>query len=150
MTDKPHITNPMQAAVHEFLLTHLGANERGWPNQTGRYNKFLLVREEYEELTKALGYFRKLYTDSYDEQRFNEVETIDAICDLLYVIFNLCEELELDIQPFFDEVHRSNMTKVPAALSPNRKIQKGPEYRPPRIAELQDSVRSEQAHDIGG
>jgi hypothetical protein len=39
--------NEMQQKVHEFLLKHLGAAPSGWPNKTGFYNKWLLVREEF-------------------------------------------------------------------------------------------------------
>ena len=139
MTDAPHITNPMQRDVHEFLLKHLGAQPNGWPNKTDVLNKWRLIQEEFEELTAALD----IDLDGEGQgQAVDITEVVKEICDLLYVIFNLCEELELDIQPFFDEVHRSNMTKTPAALSPNKKVQKGPDYRPPRIAEMLDAYRN--------
>jgi hypothetical protein len=136
----------MQQRVHEFLLKHLGAAPSGWPNKTGASNKWLLVQEEYWELEVALGVDgiprHKMATgEVFLEKPFDEIATVDAICDLLYVIFNLCEELELDIEPFFNEVHRSNMTKVPAALSPSKKVQKGPEFRAPRIKALLAAFR---------
>jgi predicted HAD superfamily Cof-like phosphohydrolase len=138
--------NEMQQRVHEFLLKHLGAAPSGWPNKTGVYNKFLLVAEEFEELAEALNIIKETWEDDPGESGWrqygtpDEPKTVDAICDLLYVILNLCEELELDIEPFFNEVHRSNMTKVPAALSPNKKVQKGPSWEAPRIAEMLASV----------
>ena len=134
----------MQAKVHEFLTKHLGTDERGWPHKTGHYNKWLLIAEEFAELTKALGI--KCALDPVPKQvaPIDEVATIDAICDLLYVLFNLCEELELPIAPFFDEVHVSNMTKTPGPLSPTKKIAKGPDWQPPRIAALLAAYRSLQ------
>jgi hypothetical protein len=143
--------NEMQQRVHEFLLKHLGAAPSGWPNKTGASNKWLLVQEEYWELEVALGVDgiprHKMATgEVFLEKPFDEIATVDAICDLLYVIFNLCEELELDIEPFFNEVHSSNMTKVPAALSPNKKVQKGPSWEAPRIAEMLASYRRNAAH----
>jgi NTP pyrophosphatase (non-canonical NTP hydrolase) len=145
--------NKMQQRVHEFLLKHLGAAPNGWPNETGVYNKWLLIREEYCELTEALGLDAFIdnditgpYLDYRHTRPLDEPKTVDAICDLLYVIFNLCEELELDIEPFFNEVHRSNMTKVPAALSPNKKVQKGPSWEAPRIAEMLANYRRNAAH----
>jgi predicted HAD superfamily Cof-like phosphohydrolase len=138
--------NEMQQRVHEFLLKHLGAAPNGWPNKTGVYNKFLLIAEEFDELAEALNIDKETWEDDPGESGWRQVgtpdepKTVDAICDLLYVIFNLCEEMELDIEPFFAEVHRSNMTKVPAALSPNKKIQKGPSWEAPRIAEMLASV----------
>jgi NTP pyrophosphatase (non-canonical NTP hydrolase) len=145
--------NEMQQKVHAFLLKHLGAAPNGWPNKTGVYNKFLLVAEEFEELAEALNIVKETWEDD-DPGEWgwrpvgtpDEPKTVDAICDLLYVIFNLCEELELDIEPFFNEVHRSNMTKVPAALSSNMKVQKGSSWEAPRIAEMLANYRRNAAH----
>jgi hypothetical protein len=137
--------NEMQQKVHTFLLKHLGAAPSGWPNKTGTLNKWLLIREEFEKLTAALD----IDPNGIEPEQglsIDEPMAVEAICDLLYVLFNLCEELELDIEPFFNEVHRSNMTKVPAALSPNRKVQKGPSWEGPRIAEMLASYRRNAAH----
>jgi NTP pyrophosphatase (non-canonical NTP hydrolase) len=144
--------NEMQQKVHAFLLKHLGAAPSGWPNKTGVYNKFLLVAEEFEELAEALNIVKETWEDDPGESGWrqvgtpNEPKTVDAICDLLYVIFNLCEELELDIEPFFNEVDRSNMTKVPAALGPNKKVQKEPSWEAPRITEMLANYRRNAAH----
>jgi hypothetical protein len=135
--------NEMQQRVHEFLLKHLGATPSGWANKTGTLNKWLLIREEFEELTAALD----IDPNGIEPEQglsIDEPMAVDAICDLLYVIFNLCEELELDIESFFNEVHRSNMTKVPAALSPNKKVQKGPSWEAPRIVEMLEATRKAQ------
>ena len=40
------------------------------------------------------------------------IGAIDAICDLLYVTYGAASAMGIDIEPFFDEVHRSNMSKV--------------------------------------
>jgi predicted HAD superfamily Cof-like phosphohydrolase len=40
------------------------------------------------------------------------VGIIDAICDLLYVTYGAAIALGIDINPFFEEVHRSNMSKL--------------------------------------
>lgn len=147
--------NPMQQKVHDFLLKHLGRDETGWPNKTGIYNKWLLIKEEYEELESELIYIELLDPQTgehrqlpFPEGEIDEPSTVDAICDLLYVVFNLCEELHIDIEPFFNEVHRSNMTKVPAALSPNKKVLKGPDFEPPRIAELLGLARAEKTQAL--
>lgn len=141
--------NEMQQKVHEFLLKHLGAASSGWANKTGASNKWLLVQEEYWELEIALGVdgiprYKMATGEVFLEKPFDEIATVDAICGLLYVIFTLCEELELDIEPFFNEVHRSNMTKVPAALSPNMKVQKGPGWEAPHIVEMLEAIRKVQ------
>lgn len=59
----------------------------------------------------------------------------DAIADCLYIVLGTAVAHGIDIQPIFDEVHRSNMTKT--LLDPvTKKGGKGPGYEPPRIAEL--------------
>ena len=135
--------NVMQSDVHAFLIKHLGAdpNAPDWPNSTGIYNKWQLIQEEYIELARAVGIRMAV---NYDEMRFDRTAVVKELCDLLYVIFNMFEELHLDAQPFFDAVHASNMTKTPAALSPNKKILKGPDYVPPPIAEMLAKLKPAQ------
>lgn len=137
--------NRMQVAVRDFLIKHLGAQPSGWPNRTSVFNKWLLIAEEFEELGDALGLSARITFDPLNEishlewwqaRDVDAVAAIDAICDLLYVVFNLAEELEIDVQPFFDEVHRSNMTKGPGSMSAEQKILKGPGYQAPRLHEL--------------
>ncbi len=66
----------------------------------------------------------------------NLAETIDGLCDLLYVIFGAADKFGIDLEPFFNEVYRSNMTKVGAPRREDGKIMKGPFYEPPQIKEL--------------
>jgi predicted HAD superfamily Cof-like phosphohydrolase len=80
------------------------------------------IEEELEELREAQGYA-------------DIVKVADALADLIYVILGTAIVYGIDLQPIFDEVHRSNMTKD--ALDPvTKKGGKGPGYEPPRIAEL--------------
>ena len=58
-----------------------------------------LIREEVDELTDAI-------------EKKNWIEVVDAICDLLYVTYGAASALGVDIEPFFAEVHRSNMAKL--------------------------------------
>ncbi len=41
------------------------------------------------------------------------LEKVDALVDLLYVTYGAAVEMGVDLEPFFDEVHRANMCKVP-------------------------------------
>jgi predicted HAD superfamily Cof-like phosphohydrolase len=50
------------------------------------------------------------FAKATDDQ--NWVEIIDAICDLLYVTYGAAIAMGIDINPFFEEVHRSNMSKL--------------------------------------
>ena len=40
------------------------------------------------------------------------VKTADALGDLLYVVYGAGVALGIDLEPIFNEIHRSNMTKV--------------------------------------
>jgi len=69
------------------------------------------------------------------------VSMIDAICDLLYVTYGAAVAMGIDIEPFFEEVHRSNMSKLdPETNLPVRredgKILKPPTYSPADIKSL--------------
>ena len=37
---------------------------------------------------------------------------IDALADILYVVYGFAVSLGVDIEPFLDEVHKNNLTKV--------------------------------------
>lgn len=69
------------------------------------------------------------------------VGMIDAICDLLYVTYGAAVAMGIDIEPFFDEVHRSNMSKLdPETKLPVRredgKILKPSTYSPANIKRI--------------
>ena len=57
-----------------------------------------LIREEFEELEEAL-----LNRDI--------VEIADALGDLLYVVYGTGVSYGIDLEPIFEEIHRSNMSK---------------------------------------
>lgn len=64
------------------------------------------------------------------------VEMIDALCDLLYVTYGAAVSLGVDLEPFFDEVHRSNMAKVDGPVREDGKRLKPLGWQPPRIREI--------------
>jgi predicted HAD superfamily Cof-like phosphohydrolase len=67
------------------------------------------------------------------------VEMVDALCDLLYVVYGAACQLGVDLDPFFQEVHRTNMAKGPAAGGYRRadgKWMKPAGWQPPRIAHM--------------
>jgi len=82
------------------------------------------------------------------------VEIADAIADLLYVVYGAAVTYGLDAQVLFDEVHRSNMTKIwPDGTIHRResdgKILKPPSYSPADIkgtlAALSGSMEPQEA-----
>lgn len=85
---------------------------------------FKLITEEFNELKAA-------WEDN------DKVEMADALADLEYVIHGMAHSLGIPSQKVFDEVHRSNMTKMGADGLPvyreDGKLMKGPNYEPPNL-----------------
>lgn len=85
-----------------------------------------LIQEEAAELCAAM-------------KTRNEVEAMDGICDLLYVVFGAALDMgfEAVLENAFREVHRSNMSKLgedgKPILRKDGKILKGPNFSPPNL-----------------
>lgn len=63
------------------------------------------------------------------------VKVADSIADALYVILGTAVACGIDIEPIFEEVHRSNMTKfIDGTFREDGKYVKGPNYQPADIA----------------
>ena len=54
--------------------------------------------------------------------------------------------LGLDLEPLFKEVHKTNMTKIPAT-DPGGKILKGENFTPPNLSGLINEQRTSLQHD---
>jgi len=64
------------------------------------------------------------------------VAAIDGLCDLLYVAYGTAVTFGIDLEPFFDEIHASNMAKIGGGRRADGKVLKTANWQPPRIAEL--------------
>jgi hypothetical protein len=80
-----------------------------------------LIREEAKETCDAI-------------EAGDLVEAVDGICDLLYVTIGAAIEFGVDIEPVFDEVHRSNMAKVGGPVRADGKTLKPEGWKKPDIA----------------
>ncbi len=58
------------------------------------------------------------------------------LADVIVVAIGCALDCGIDLSPVFDEVMRSNNTKTPGNLDNGGKLKKGPNYEPPRIAEV--------------
>lgn len=96
------------------------APELGSPEEGER--RYKIMREELDEYDEAI-----IHGDL--------VKVADAIADLLYTALGTAVHHGIDIQPIFDEVHRSNMTKDYDPASFKRAV-KGPTFEPARVAEV--------------
>ena len=79
-----------------------------------------LIEEESKELLKAI--------DDNDI-----VAAIDGMCDLIYVVLGTAAEFGIDLEPFWNEVHRSNMEKLGGEKRADGKQLKPDGWEPPDI-----------------
>lgn len=71
-----------------------------------------LVTEEYEEFIRSMEWLRGT-PQSAEPRTLHEIQckVIDAMCDLIVVIHNTSNAMGIDLELFFDEVHKKNMEK---------------------------------------
>jgi predicted HAD superfamily Cof-like phosphohydrolase len=133
--------NKMQSQVREFhkaMQQPVGEEARALPEDR-KAVRIELIREEFiDELIPAL-------------EADDIVETADAAIDILYVVFGLLVEMGINAEVLFDEVQRSNMSKLgedglPIIAGPNDpdgtfegRVKKGPHYFRPDLKSLLDS-----------
>ena len=84
-----------------------------------------LIQEELDELTKAM--------------KENDIlEVADALTDILYVTYGAGHAFGIDLDKCFDEVQRSNMSKLSKDGKPiyneHGKVMKGPDYFKPNLS----------------
>jgi predicted HAD superfamily Cof-like phosphohydrolase len=82
-----------------------------------------LIQEELDEFAEACA-------------NHDLPEMIDALCDLLYVTYGAAVAMGVDLEPFYDEVHRSNMAKAGGLVREDGKRLKPPGWTPPDIRGL--------------
>jgi len=63
----------------------------------------------------------------------DRLEMIDALCDLLYVTAGAAVEMGVELRPFFEEVHASNMRKIGGPVRADGKHLKPPGWTPPDL-----------------
>ena len=84
-----------------------------------------LIKEELEELTEAM-------------QDENLLEVADALTDILYVTYGAGHAFGINLDKCFDEVQKSNMSKLgldgKPIYSDKGKVLKGPKYFKPNLS----------------
>jgi predicted HAD superfamily Cof-like phosphohydrolase len=126
----------MQVKVKEFHETY-GLNDPESPqipNADVRRLRMRLIFEEAHEFHEA-------------SEQGDLPATLKELSDLLYVVLGAANAYGVDIEPFFDEVHRSNMTKLwpdgTVRKDADGKVLKPPTYVPANIMSvLQKQVRT--------
>ena len=86
--------------------------------------RYELIKEELEELNQAI-------------KDKNIREIADALTDILYVTYGAGHAFGINLDQCFDEVQKSNMSKLGADGRPiyneNGKVMKGPNYFKPNL-----------------
>jgi predicted HAD superfamily Cof-like phosphohydrolase len=80
-------------------------------------------------------------------------EVIDGCMDVLVVTYGTLEDIGVDAQRFFDEVHRANMSKKGGPIREDGKQLKPPNWTPPNIKGLLEMAYVEWrigANDVFG
>ena len=119
-------------AVKEFHIAFgLGVSEikRGNLGEQKNLLRYNLMKEENEEYLEAV-------------QNNDEIEIADALGDMLYILCGTILEhgLQHKIEEVFDEIQRSNMSKLGEDGKPiyreDGKVLKGPNYFKPNFNEI--------------
>ena len=86
-----------------------------------------LIREELSELEEAI-------------EKKDIKEVADALTDILYVTYGAGHSFGVDLDKCFDEVQRSNMSKLGEDGNPiyndSGKVMKGPNYSAPDLKKI--------------
>ena len=117
--------------VKEFMKTfgQEVKSKASFPNRKIQDLRYDLIREELEELKVAI-----------EDKNLKEVA--DALTDILYVTYGAGHAFGIDLDKCFDEVQRSNMSKLGNDGKPiyneHGKVMKGPNYFKPDLQKFID------------
>ena len=115
--------------VKAFMNTYgQDVNEKAsFPKDTIVQLRVDLIEEELNELKEAI-------------KNNDLVEVADALTDILYVTYGAGHSFGVDLDKCFDEVQRSNMSKLGEDGNPiyneSGKVMKGPNYSAPDLKKL--------------
>ena len=115
--------------VKAFMNTYCqDVNEKAsFPKDTIVQLRVDLIEEELNELKEAI-------------KNNDLVEVADALTDILYVTYGAGHSFGVDLDKCFDEVQRSNMSKLGEDGNPiyneSGKVMKGPNYSAPDLKKI--------------
>ena len=98
--------------------------QSAFPNKKTVDLRYNLIKEELDELKEAI-------------KQNDILEVADALTDILYVTYGAGHAFGIDLDNCFDEVQRSNMSKLDKNGKPiyneSGKVMKGPMYFKPNL-----------------
>ncbi len=114
--------------VEDFHIAFGHAIDKGFEPELVRLRK-TLIEEEVTELIKEL-----------DAPEPSRAKVLKELCDLLYVTYGAAVAFGLPVDWGFDQVHKSNMSKLGLDGKPiyrdDGKVLKGPKYREPDLSQV--------------
>lgn len=117
----------------------IGAYSGEWPHipplEIARL-RITLIQEELEEFI-------------YASETRDLVKVADALADLLVVVNGAALAWGIGIEPIFNEVHRSNMTKAGGPMRADGKQLKGPNYDSPKLESLLETQIPIEGSEFG-
>jgi predicted HAD superfamily Cof-like phosphohydrolase len=122
----------VQRDVEDFHRTVCDIVDESTPAIRRPELRAALIEEEARETVEAI-------------RRGDLVEAIDGMCDLLCVVYGTASEFGIDLAPFWDEVHRTNMAKAGGPVREDGKRLKPPGWTPPDIAGVLARHTTEEA-----
>ena len=100
-----------------------------WPDAKTMELRMDLIEEEVEE-----------FNDACFNASGSLVDIADALSDILYVVYGAGHAFGIDLDKCFDEVHRSNMSKLGEDGKPiyrdDGKVLKGKNFQAPNLKEV--------------
>tara|TARA_Y100001936_G_C15506700_1_gene375928 strand:- start:133 stop:474 length:342 start_codon:yes stop_codon:yes gene_type:complete len=104
-------------------------SKAAFPSEKISKLRYDLIKEELDEFNEAL-------------KQKNLKEVADSLTDILYVTYGAGHAFGIDLDKCFDEVQRSNMSKLGSDGKPiyneNGKVMKGPNYFEPNLKKFID------------
>ena len=102
-------------------------NKSEFPSDRITKLRYALIKEELDEFAKAI-------------KDKNLVEIADSLTDILYVTYGAGHAFGVDLDKCFDEVQKSNMSKLDKDGKPiyneSGKVMKGPNYFKPNLSKF--------------
>ena len=109
----------MVKEFHEQFDIHI-ATTPSIPDEATQILRDRLIQEEFEEFQEAM-------------QSKDLPAIAKELADVLYVVYGTAVSLGIDMEPVFQEVHRSNMSKIGGHKREDGKWVKPPTYSPAEI-----------------
>lgn len=81
--------------------------------------------------------------DVYEKPEQDLVAAIDGMCDLLCVVYGTAVEFGIDLAPFWEEVHRTNMAKRGGPVREDGKRLKPDGWEPPNLRGVLQEILQE-------